>query len=121
MLKSVQGSLSLCNMQMDMPGQEVWSSTVNVVKYWLALHLVGGGADCIPEDAVLLLQSSDLALQLLPHLLELHMDGTIQSACSLLKLTGAFTFFFILNNQIHLSARQQIKTLTFICMVWSSW
>lgn len=31
----------------------------------LALHLVGGGTHCVPQDPVLLLQPCDLTLQLL--------------------------------------------------------
>lgn len=43
-------------------------------QHWLALHLVGGRADCVSQDAVLLLQAGDLrvlVLQLLSCLLEL--------------------------------------------------
>lgn len=69
------------------PVESCCASTI-FLKHSLALHLVGSRADCVPQDAVLLLQSSDLALQLLPHLLELNIkkqtaDKGIQSLCSL--------------------------------------
>lgn len=48
---------------------------VRSMAHSLALHLVGGGADGVSQDAVLLLQTADLAFKLLPHLLELHGPG----------------------------------------------
>lgn len=51
----------------------------------LALHLVGGRADRVPQDAVLLLESIDLGFQLLPHLLKLHNNNRIESPCRVLR------------------------------------
>lgn len=50
----------------------------------LALHLVGGGASLhsISQDAVLLLQPSDLTLQLFSDLLELQRESSLVIGCS---------------------------------------
>lgn len=73
-----------------------------VMQHLLALHLVSGRADCVPQDAVLLLQSSDLALQLLPHLLELHINKRIQSSCSPERNAKRSGFLHIFQSPAHL-------------------
>lgn len=119
--------------RMRQMNHELWS-VICWRQHWLALHLVGGRADCVPQDAVLLLQTGDLrvlVLQLLPRLLELRDRETLVGVRCQSRPRKHPPCYFVVRCQFlyssvwiwdwNLKENEQGERLTFICMAWSSW